>query len=167
MSLVNAVKELWLFVQRRATKGSEGGETSSPGRFSQHLFLLRGEGPLSLPVWGTNCRPQCSVGTDLEGEILFHRIAGEDEGHSLQCGEGDGGAQRAGAHKKNAAELAKGTLGGESQVALSLKELATILPMMAEELILVIWESAGLKADGNHIYFDVRLGDSGRGATWF
>ncbi|KNZ51117.1 hypothetical protein VP01_4089g1 [Puccinia sorghi] len=61
--------------------------------------------------------------------------------------------------KKKAAELAKHALGGESQVALSLKELATVSPMMAEELILVIRESPGLKADGNHISFDVRLGE--------
>ncbi|KNZ56917.1 hypothetical protein VP01_2287g2 [Puccinia sorghi] len=43
--------------------------------------------------------------------------------------------------KKNVAELAKRALGGESQVTLSLKELATVSPMMA---------------DGNHISFDVR-----------
>ncbi|KNZ57921.1 hypothetical protein VP01_203g9 [Puccinia sorghi] len=61
--------------------------------------------------------------------------------------------------KKKAAELAKRALGGESQVALSLKELATILPMMAEELILVIQESAGLNANGNHVSLDVRLGE--------
>ncbi|KNZ47350.1 hypothetical protein VP01_6482g2, partial [Puccinia sorghi] len=58
--------------------------------------------------------------------------------------------------KKKAAELA---LGGESQVALSIKELASVSPMMAEELILVIRESAGLKADGNHVSFDVRSGE--------
>ncbi|KNZ48576.1 hypothetical protein VP01_555g4 [Puccinia sorghi] len=44
-------------------------------------------------------------------------------------------------------------------VALSLKELALVSPMMAEELILVIRESAGLKADRNHVSFDVRLGE--------
>ncbi|KNZ63579.1 hypothetical protein VP01_11253g1 [Puccinia sorghi] len=57
-----------------------------------------------------------------------------------------------------AAELAKRALGGESQVALSIKELAAFSPMMGEELISVIWESASLKADGNHISFVVRLG---------
>ncbi|KNZ46723.1 uncharacterized protein VP01_7000g1 [Puccinia sorghi] len=71
--------------------------------------------------------------------------------------------------KKKAAKLAKHTFGGESQGALSLKELAAVSPMMAEELILVIWEStglkviwesAGLKADGNHVSFDVQLGES-------
>ncbi|KNZ51413.1 hypothetical protein VP01_3968g1 [Puccinia sorghi] len=62
--------------------------------------------------------------------------------------------------KKKAAELAKRALSGESQVALSLKELATILLMMAEELILVIWESAGLKADRNHISFYMRSGEA-------
>ncbi|KNZ60503.1 hypothetical protein VP01_15448g1 [Puccinia sorghi] len=30
---------------------------------------------------------------------------------------------------------------------------------MAEELILVIQESAGLKANGNHVSFDVKLGE--------
>ncbi|KNZ43914.1 hypothetical protein VP01_9717g1, partial [Puccinia sorghi] len=50
-------------------------------------------------------------------------------------------------------------LGGESQVVLSLKELASVSPMMAEELISVIWESAGLKADGNHVSFDMRSGE--------
>ncbi|KNZ58142.1 hypothetical protein VP01_1992g2, partial [Puccinia sorghi] len=65
--------------------------------------------------------------------------------------------------KKKAAELAKCALGGESQVALSLKELATVSPMMAEELISVIWERAGLKVDGNRIFFDMRSGEeSGR-----
>ncbi|KNZ44468.1 hypothetical protein VP01_9137g1, partial [Puccinia sorghi] len=59
-----------------------------------------------------------------------------------------------------AAELAKHALGGKSQVTLSLKELALVSLMMAEELILVIWESAGLKADGNHVSFDVRSGES-------
>ncbi|KNZ46468.1 hypothetical protein VP01_7236g1, partial [Puccinia sorghi] len=62
--------------------------------------------------------------------------------------------------KKKAAELAKCALGErESQVALSLKELASVSPMMGEELILVIWESAGLKADGNHISFDLQSGE--------
>ncbi|KNZ61788.1 uncharacterized protein VP01_13589g1, partial [Puccinia sorghi] len=56
--------------------------------------------------------------------------------------------------KKKAVELAKRALGGESQVSLSIKELASVLPMMAEELILVILESAGLNADGNHVSFD-------------
>ncbi|KNZ48217.1 hypothetical protein VP01_5825g1 [Puccinia sorghi] len=65
--------------------------------------------------------------------------------------------------KKKAAELAKRALGGESQVALSIKELASVSPMMAEELISVIWESAGLKADSNHVSFDVQLGVSARG----
>ncbi|KNZ48674.1 hypothetical protein VP01_549g2 [Puccinia sorghi] len=45
--------------------------------------------------------------------------------------------------KKKAAELAKHALGRESQFALNLKELATISPMMAEELISVIRESVG------------------------
>ncbi|KNZ59422.1 uncharacterized protein VP01_1734g3, partial [Puccinia sorghi] len=61
--------------------------------------------------------------------------------------------------KKKVAELAKRALGSESQVALSLKELVLVSPMMVEELILVIWESAGLKADGNHVFFDERLGE--------
>ncbi|KNZ61157.1 uncharacterized protein VP01_14443g1, partial [Puccinia sorghi] len=58
-----------------------------------------------------------------------------------------------------AAELAKRALGGDSQIALSIKELASVSPMMVDELILVIRESAGLKADGNHVSFDVRLGE--------
>ncbi|KNZ62818.1 hypothetical protein VP01_12207g1, partial [Puccinia sorghi] len=61
--------------------------------------------------------------------------------------------------KQKAAELAKPALGRESQVALSLKELASVSPMMAEELISVIRESAGLKADGNHVSFDVQSGE--------
>ncbi|KNZ63529.1 hypothetical protein VP01_11315g1, partial [Puccinia sorghi] len=61
--------------------------------------------------------------------------------------------------RKKAVELAKCALGGESQFALSLKELATVSPMMVEGLIMVIWESAGLKADGNHISLDVPLGE--------
>ncbi|KNZ62830.1 hypothetical protein VP01_12195g1, partial [Puccinia sorghi] len=58
-----------------------------------------------------------------------------------------------------AAELAKRALGGDSQIALSIKELVSVSPMMADELILVIRESAGLKADGNHVSFDVQLGE--------
>ena len=61
--------------------------------------------------------------------------------------------------KKKAAELAKRALGGDSQIALSIKELASVSPMMADELISVIRESAGLKADGNHVSFDVRSGE--------
>ncbi|KNZ48903.1 hypothetical protein VP01_5334g1, partial [Puccinia sorghi] len=53
--------------------------------------------------------------------------------------------------KKKAAELAKRALGGESQVALSLKELASVLPMMAEEPILFIRGSGG-KMPGLHKY---------------
>ncbi|KNZ63647.1 hypothetical protein VP01_11186g1, partial [Puccinia sorghi] len=61
--------------------------------------------------------------------------------------------------KKKAVELAKGALGGDSQIALSIKELVSVSPMMAEELILVIRESTGLKADGNHVSFDVQSGE--------
>ncbi|KNZ46293.1 hypothetical protein VP01_7394g1, partial [Puccinia sorghi] len=61
--------------------------------------------------------------------------------------------------KKKASELAKCAFGGESKVALSLKERVIVSPMMVEELILVIWESAGLKADVNHVSFDVWLGE--------
>ncbi|KNZ45819.1 hypothetical protein VP01_7781g1, partial [Puccinia sorghi] len=64
--------------------------------------------------------------------------------------------------KNKAAELAKWALGGESQVTLSLMELASVSLMMAEELILVIRESAGLKADRNHVSFDVQLGKARR-----
>ncbi|KNZ44746.1 hypothetical protein VP01_8879g1, partial [Puccinia sorghi] len=55
--------------------------------------------------------------------------------------------------------LNKRSLDGESQVALSLKELATISPMMAGELISVIQESAGLKVEGNHVSLDVPSGE--------
>ncbi|KNZ48867.1 hypothetical protein VP01_5359g1 [Puccinia sorghi] len=61
--------------------------------------------------------------------------------------------------KKKVVELAKCALGRESQIVLSLKEMVTVSPMMAEELILVIWESTGLKADGNHVSFDMWLGE--------
>ncbi|KNZ64340.1 hypothetical protein VP01_10396g1, partial [Puccinia sorghi] len=77
-------------------------------------------------------------------------------------GVGDGGAQHVAPGNKKAEELAKRALDGESQVALSLKELATVSPMMAEELILVIWETAGLKADRNHISFDMWCGTTPR-----
>ncbi|KNZ44267.1 hypothetical protein VP01_9343g1, partial [Puccinia sorghi] len=72
-------------------------------------------------------------------------------------GKGRGGGQCSSPRQEE--ELAKRALCGESQVALSLKELAKVLPMMAEELILVIWERAGLKADRNHVSFDVRSGE--------
>ena len=62
--------------------------------------------------------------------------------------------------KKKAAELAKRALSGDSQVTLTIKELAAVSPMMAEELISVIRESAGLKTEGNHVSFDVRTGEA-------
>ncbi|KNZ46337.1 uncharacterized protein VP01_734g3 [Puccinia sorghi] len=61
--------------------------------------------------------------------------------------------------KKKAAELAKRVLGGDSQITLSIKELVSVSPMMADKLISVIWESAGVKAEGNHVSFDVQLGE--------
>ncbi|KNZ61807.1 hypothetical protein VP01_13552g1, partial [Puccinia sorghi] len=67
-------------------------------------------------------------------------------------GKGEGGTQCFGSGEEEGGH-------GESQVALSLKELASISPMMAEELILVIRGSAGLKADGNHVSFDMQSGE--------
>ncbi|KNZ45641.1 uncharacterized protein VP01_7955g1, partial [Puccinia sorghi] len=71
--------------------------------------------------------------------------------------------------KKKAAELAQRALGGESKVILSLKELATISPMMAEELILVLWESARLKEDSSRklsVNWQAETGKRVAGIKW-
>jgi len=86
-----------------------------------------------------------------------------DVDHPRKGGKGKevGGPSQVALGRKKAVELAKRALGGDSQVSLTVKELAAVSPMMAEELISVIKDSAGLRTEGNHVSFDVRAGEAG------